>query len=641
MAIVANMSGQFPPIDVSSARSLDLGFLDSIDLGTLPELGTYDPIDEDMFTEYVDQLGNMARMDTSSDVALMPPPLSPPATAATVPLDTGLLSNAAPGSTPPTSAFATTSLLPLHSNGLSSAAVPLNGVATNGLAADGLSPNGLSNGALQPGTLPDMLPIPVTSAPVSVPLEAIQPVGMPLIPSTSAAQPAVTTSRGRRRGGRQVQSQNSNSSMDEALHHLEHEKTKRNPKQQLQNKQAQQRYRERRKQRFNELETTLSGMQEQLQHKQVEVAGLQNQNSSLQSQVNQLTELLKAREADVAEARAALEQEHSGSIASGGDEAQDGSGHERSSSGMSAAELQANRCEFTALVAEMRQLLEEQQLQNVDPSGAGLAPEVLARVKELVQKGCRSSKAVERQGGLRVLELMGREVEQMGATTCAHERARWGAILEELKLLPQQQEAMLTLRQQHLARLKAIYQQRQSLNMQAMGHMLPIPSRSDTHSRMTGGDPTLEGKMACMSISSYLNCARNTLQLDGVLDSLKENLRQEQRAFLELKMVMLHRVLSPVQTLLFVVSSAPARPDSLGLANAVAFKLGRAAEGCPKAAELLAAIAREKAEQLPQQHGSPNNSGGGASDDTHSLKSEYCNQSLRQASSQSLSQDGV
>lgn len=54
-----------------------------------------------------------------------------------------------------------------------------------------------------------------------------------------------------------------------------------------------------------------------------------------------------------------------------------------------------------------------------------------------------------------------------------------------------------------------------------MGMMLPTPAKGDAHSRMTGGDPTLEGKMACMSIGSYLDCARNTLQLDATLDALK------------------------------------------------------------------------------------------------------------------------
>ena len=38
---------------------------------------------------------------------------------------------------------------------------------------------------------------------------------------------------------------------------------------------------------------------------------------------------------------------------------------------------------------------------------------------------------------------------------------------------------------------------------------------------MAGADPTLEGKMACMSIGSYADCARNTMQLDRTLDELK------------------------------------------------------------------------------------------------------------------------
>ena len=61
--------------------------------------------------------------------------------------------------------------------------------------------------------------------------------------------------------------------------------------------------------------------------------------------------------------------------------------------------------------------------------------------------------------------------------------------------------------------------------LQAMGMMLPTPGRGDVASRMAGADPTLEGKMACMSLGSYLDCAHNTLQLDGVLDSLKVGLQ--------------------------------------------------------------------------------------------------------------------
>ena len=46
------------------------------------------------------------------------------------------------------------------------------------------------------------------------------------------------------------------------------------------------------------------------------------------------------------------------------------------------------------------------------------------------------------------------------------------------------------------------------------------------------------------------------------------------------------QVLSPIQTLLFAVDAHPSRPDALALTNSVAFKLGRAAEGCPKVGDI-------------------------------------------------------
>jgi hypothetical protein len=278
--------------------------------------------------------------------------------------------------------------------------------------------------------------------------------------------------------------------------------------------------------------------------------------------------------------------------------------------------MQACRAQYDALVSAMRDIAEQHDLRNANSLGEGVPAEVLAQVRELVSSGCRASQELDRRGGIHVLEVMGRDVDKLGGHSCATERARWGRILEALRLVSRQEEALLALRKQHLARLKQIYQERQSLNMQAMGMMLPTPAKGDVHSRMTGGDPTLEGKMACMSIGSYLDCARNTLQLDAVLDALKDNLREEQKQFMEHKMVVLHRVLSPVQTLLFVMEAYPTRPDALALANSVALKLGRATEGCPKAAELLKAASAEE-ERLSGQR---KNSGGVASSGSGSLR---------------------
>lgn len=51
------------------------------------------------------------------------------------------------------------------------------------------------------------------------------------------------------------------------------------------------------------------------------------------------------------------------------------------------------------------------------------------------------------------------------------------------------------------------------------------------------------------------------------------------------------QVLSPIQALLFVVDAHPSRPDALALSNSVAFKVGRATEGCPKVGDICASAA--------------------------------------------------
>ena len=59
--------------------------------------------------------------------------------------------------------------------------------------------------------------------------------------------------------------------------------------------------------------------------------------------------------------------------------------------------------------------------------------------------------------------------------------------------------------------------------LQAMALMLPEPgdaSRCPEDSRLQG-DPSVEGKMACMSISGYAACAKSNIALDSVLDAIK------------------------------------------------------------------------------------------------------------------------
>ena len=59
----------------------------------------------------------------------------------------------------------------------------------------------------------------------------------------------------------------------------------------------------------------------------------------------------------------------------------------------------------------------------------------------------------------------------------------------------------------------------------------------------------IERKLQCMSIKGYAPCNNTTVNLNHVLDAIKENLRLEQRHVMELNMVAVHRVMSTVQVL--------------------------------------------------------------------------------------------
>ena len=61
---------------------------------------------------------------------------------------------------------------------------------------------------------------------------------------------------------------------------------------------------------------------------------------------------------------------------------------------------------------------------------------------------------------------MGRDAEGMGQMTCQVKKARWVRILNAVRLAPAQQDALLLLREQHLAKLHDVYRKRQNLNMQ-------------------------------------------------------------------------------------------------------------------------------------------------------------------------------
>ena len=77
--------------------------------------------------------------------------------------------------------------------------------------------------------------------------------------------------------------------------------------------------------------------------------------------------------------------------------------------------------------------------------------------------------------------------------------------------------------------------------LQAINEMLPKYGEKNQLS-------AIDGKMACIESShSYLPCARRSVQLNEVLDLVKNNLYKEQKRVMEMKFVTVHRVLSSIQ----------------------------------------------------------------------------------------------
>jgi len=69
-------------------------------------------------------------------------------------------------------------------------------------------------------------------------------------------------------------------------------------------------------------------------------------------------------------------------------------------------------------------------------AGEGVAAEVLAQVRELVSSGCRASQELDRRGGIRVLEVMGRDVDKLGGHSCATVRIALRATHQTLLYSP-------------------------------------------------------------------------------------------------------------------------------------------------------------------------------------------------------------
>lgn len=335
-------------------------------------------------------------------------------------------------------------------------------------------------------------------------------------------------------------------------------RTNRTPRQQLQNKQAQQRYRERRKMKVTEMEQALAAMSQQVD----ELQGVLKQNVALQDKTLRLEQMVSERDTKIEQLASQLKSASAQpanvpdqDVAHEPDEARrqvtpalDGMSH--------------LKLEFQGQIMKLQQFIEANNLRKADPFGSDVPRDVTAHLTEMVEDGLRVCRKVQAEG-IQVLDLITHSPSSLDEVGTAQEREKWVAAVRAVKMTALQTEQLLLWRDEHLRNMHAIYEQRQHLNMQALRKMNPGAEDEpiDQHSSAK--------LVEAMEKEGYLPTAKANLELCEALEKIKENLKFEQRSVLQFNWVLVHRILSPIQVALFMVHAWPSHCDCLAMVNTV------------------------------------------------------------------------
>ncbi|PSC67155.1 golgin subfamily B member, partial [Micractinium conductrix] len=244
------------------------------------------------------------------------------------------------------------------------------------------------------------------------------------------------------------------------------------------NKVAQQRYRERKKAKFNEMESTIEALSKQLQQLQA----LQSRNQILEGLNGDLHAQLLHREREVERLKLALDASAERSLGSGPSSP--------SADGATPASLPPLECNdegcvscdvlpqdlagidfkqgFSDQMERLRHFLTQHDLLEcgATPPAGSVSKELTAELAQIVGRSCQLCQAALRAEGVKVMELISKDPTSLSTVGTAAEQQRWQACLDTMHLTGQQQEALLLNRRSHLQRMRSIYQERHNLNMQ-------------------------------------------------------------------------------------------------------------------------------------------------------------------------------
>jgi len=406
-----------------------------------------------------------------------------------------------------------------------------------------------------------------------------QGVGIAPGPGASGATAADSGNSGSRGGQKRPRGNSSKSGTSEAVQGGG--SRYRSAKQQLLNKQAQQRYRERKKQRQAEMEAAV----EELTRKVGELEEQQRVAAELRRANQELEKKLVAKEVEISRLRVEMRGARAAGPAGGQwcDALPEPSGAAGGAGGACApapAEPGAagaegagkSRCAeklnrlFSEQVEELRAFWERERmdelLRGTRPADPALEAQMLQRMDNI----CTTCMYTMRAEGIRSHEIMERDDVKRGKVPAAGEmRALWSRVVGGLALSPEQAGQILEVRLRGLQNLQDIYRQRQALNMRAISALAP---------KVQAGLRDDDGGDADMLPPTLVERHLDNHRVSDLLEEIKANLGAEQKAMAGLQHVVHKRILTPLQACKAVLVAYPYHCDTLALCNTLAQEQG-------------------------------------------------------------------
>ena len=361
----------------------------------------------------------------------------------------------------------------------------------------------------------------------------------------------------------QQQQQQQQQQEDNAMHHEKQQGVGKSGRQQAANKVAQQRYRERKKQKYAEMEKTVAELKAQL----ADLHALTRRNSMLEQMNSALQSQVVEKETELERLKASLDAQSDASLlnssAGGGSEEKKDKCEEGGCGPCDVLPKDLTGIDFQTGFADqigaLRAFMKDKAITD-DVEEKNLNKDDLETLASLVGRCCQLCQAAIRAEGVRVLDLIKgsmREWETKGGDP------KWDEALDRIQVRQDQEREMLLLRDSHLVKMREIYSEREQLNLDAIAMMLPHSSREPEK------DMTVKGRLTSMSRGTYLPLARNNAELNEILEKIKQNLRREQRAMMELNCCTISQILTPLQAARYMTTVYPLHCDALALSNAL------------------------------------------------------------------------